>query len=107
MADKNKRVRAGHRASATRMARQIEEAVIVDPPDKARLAVLTLSLKEKIETLKNLDAEIADQIQEEPDMIDEIEQADEFKQSLYPALLKADKLLKTTPMTTLATPLHQ
>ena len=96
MADKKKRIRAGHRASATRMVRQIEEALTEDTPNKSRLAVLTLSLKEKKETLKTLDAEIADQIEDETAMIDDIEQADDFKQSLYPALLKADKLLQAT-----------
>ena len=96
MADRKKRIRAGHRASATRMVRQIEEALTEDTPNKSRLAVLTLSLKEKKETLKTLDAEIADQIEDETAMIDDIEQADDFKQSLYPALLKADKLLQAT-----------
>lgn len=39
-------------------------------------------------------------------MIDDIEQADDFKQSLYPALLKADKLLQATASAapTLTTP---
>ena len=78
------------------MVRQIEEALTEDTPNKSRLAVLTLSLKEKKETLKTLDAEIADQIEDETAMIDDIEQADDFKQSLYPALLKADKLLQAT-----------
>ena len=98
--DRKKRVRSGHRASATRTARQIEEALTQDPPDRARLTVLTHTLKEKLETLKNLDTEIADQIEDETAMIDEIEQADDFKQTLYPALLQANKLLQTTPEAT-------
>ena len=97
MTDAKKRVRTGHRASATRKARLIEEALTDDPPDKAKVAALTVTLKEKVETLKKLDAEIAELIEEEAAMIDEIEQADDFIQSLYPALLKAEKLLKAAP----------
>ena len=51
-----KKTRAGHKASATRNVRQIDEIVAAEEPNKVRLALLQLTLK--FETIKNLDAEI-------------------------------------------------
>ena len=47
---KKKRTREGHKASATKTMRQIDELLATDTPDKARLSLLRLSLKEKFET---------------------------------------------------------
>ena len=88
---KKKKTRAGHKASATRTERQIDEIVAAEEPDKARLALLQLTLKEKLETIKNLDAEIVDLIDDETVLTEEIEQADGYKETLFSALLKADK----------------
>ena len=99
-----KKTRAGHKASATRTVRQIDEVVAAEEPDKARLALLQMTLKE-LETIKNLDAEIVDLIDDETILTEEIEQADGYKETLFSALLKADKLLKdppTTPPTSVA-----
>ena len=89
-----KRTRAGHKASATRTVRQIEEIVTAKEPDKARLALLQLMLmlmlmlmlKEKLETIKNLDAEIVDLI-DETTLTEEIEQADGYKEMIFSACL--------------------
>ena len=51
-----KKTSAGHTASATRNVGQIDEIVAAEEPDKARLALLQLTLK--FETIKNQDAEI-------------------------------------------------
>ena len=76
-----KRTRAGHKASATRTVRQIEEIVAVKEPDKARLALLQLMLKEKLE---NLDAEIVNLIDDETALTEEIEQADDgYKETIF------------------------
>lgn len=55
---KRKRIRAGHKASATKTVRQIEEILTSDAPDKSRLCLLRLTLKEKLETIKKLDSEV-------------------------------------------------
>ena len=56
-----KRTRACHKASATRTVNQIEDIVAApEEPDKTRLALLQLTLKEKLDTIKNRDAEIVD-----------------------------------------------
>ena len=77
---KKKKTRAGHKASATRTVRQIDEIVAAEEPDKARLVLLQLTLKEKLETIKNLDAEIVDLIDDETVLTEEIEQADGYVQ---------------------------
>ena len=99
-----KRIRAGHRGSATRIVRQITEALVGDTPDRDRLSLLRITLKEKLETIKTLDAEIVDLIQDEGGLVDGIEQADTYKETLYEAILKVDRLLNATPPTLEAPP---
>ena len=94
-----KRTRAGHKASATRTVGQIKEIIATKEPDKARLALLQLTLK-KLETIiKNLDAEIVNLIDDETALTEEIEQADGYKETIFSAVIKADKLLKDPPTT--------
>ena len=50
-----KRIRAGHRGSATGMMSDSDGLLAADVVDEARLAQLKLSLEEKLETLKKLD----------------------------------------------------
>ena len=70
---KKKRTRAGHKASATQTVNQIEDIVAApEEPDKTRLALLQL---EKLDTIKNLDAEIVDLIDDETALTSDIEQA--------------------------------
>ena len=69
-----KRTRGGHKAYATRTVNQIEDIVAgPEEPNKTRLALLQLRLKEKLDTIKNLDAEIVDLIDDETDLTLEIE----------------------------------
>ena len=94
---KKKRIRAGHRGSATRIVRQITEALVGDTPDRDRLSLLRITLKEKLETIKTLDTEIVDLIEDEGGLADEIEQADTYKETLYETILKVDRVLNATP----------
>ena len=55
---RKKRVRAGHRASATRIQGQITTALGATPPNVERLSMLKLTLEAKQKTLKELDDEI-------------------------------------------------
>ena len=77
---KKKRTRAGHKASTTRIVRHIEAG---EEPNKARLALLQLTLKEKLETIKNLDAEIVDLVDDETALTEEIEQADSYEETIF------------------------
>ncbi len=95
---KKRRTRAGHKASATRTCGQIEGIVTADAPDLSRLALLRLTLREKLDTIKTLDAEIVDAIDDETELTREIERADAYREeTLFSALIKADKLLEATP----------
>ena len=55
------------------------------------LLQLKLSLGEKLDTLKQLDQEILDSIEDESDIVDEIEQADEFKEKIYAATIDIER----------------
>ena len=93
---KKKRIRAGHRASATRMLRQSDELLAVAPPDTVKLSQLKLSLEEKLGTLKQLDGEIVE-LTDEEHLIEEIEQADGFKEGIFAAMVRIEKQCAAPP----------
>ena len=104
---RKKRIRAGHKASATRMLNRIDELLKAEEVDKAQLAQLKMSLTEKLETVKLLDGEILE-LTEEVDLDDEILQADTYKNNIYQAMVKLDKAAKDAappPTETPPTPL--
>ena len=95
---KKKRIRAGHKASATKTIRHIEEGFTSDTPDKARVTA-AIDLKEKFETIKALDGDIIDLIEDDT-LADEIEQADAYKETIFASLVRIDELMEirsTTP----------
>ena len=94
-AKKKKRIRAGHRASTTRTLKQVEEALIEEYRDSAKLTRLRMTLNEKLATLRTLDAEIIELTEEETQLEQEIEQADTFKESIYDALVRIEELTLT------------
>jgi hypothetical protein len=96
---KKKRIRAGHKGSATKTVRQITDVLAGGAPDRDRLSLLRITLKEKVDTIKTLDAEIVELIEGETELADEIEQADTYKETLYECVLKVDRLLNATPPT--------
>ena len=63
------------------------------------IPLLQLTLKEKLETIKKLDAEIVDLIDNDTILTEKIEQVDSYKETLFSALLKVDKILKNPPAT--------
>ena len=89
---RSKRVRAGHRASTTKIIRRLEEVLAADPLDKDKLSQLKLTLGEKLEVLKRLDAEILTMV-EEGVVADEIEQSDAFKEDIYTAIVRIERTL--------------
>ena len=95
---KKRRTRAGHKALATKTMRQIDELIATDTPDRARLSLLRLSLKEKLETIKALDADVIDLIEEEDALAEEIEQADGYKETIFASLIKIDRLMESVPV---------
>lgn len=105
-ARRKKVIRRGHRGSATRMMRQIDELLADTTPQEQRLAQLKLSLEEKLQTLKLLDTEMLQLLKEE-ELDAEIQQADEYKDQIYAALVKLTPSAATavaTPVTTARPP---
>ena len=84
---KKKRIRAGHGASATRTTREVEDIFSSQAPDKERLALLGFTFNEKLETIKTLDSEVIELIENEETLAAEIEQAENYKESIFSALI--------------------
>ena len=91
---KKKRIRAGHKASATKTIRQVEDILACETPDKERLSLLRLTLNEKLETIKTLDSEVIELIDDDTILADEIEQANGYKESVFNALIRIDWITK-------------
>ena len=89
---RKRKLRAGHRASATRMLGQVEPSVIADPLDVSKINQLKRSLEDKLQTLSDLDEGILD-LTPEDSVKAEIIQADEVKERLYAALSRLDNCL--------------
>lgn len=92
---RKKRIRSGHRASATRILGQITTSLAGTPPDIDRLSMLKLTLEEKLDVLKGFDAEITE-LTPEDSLDDEIQQSDEYKERIYEALSRINRAMKTT-----------
>jgi len=92
---RKKRIRAEHKASATQTLTKVEEALVAaaertEEFDASKLSQLKLSLQEKLEVLRQLDAEILE-LTDKEGLVDEIEQADLFKEGIYIALVRIEK----------------
>ena len=70
---KKKRIRVGHRGSATKTMNKLEDALRVDLTDVPGLSLLNLILSEKLETIKGLDAEVIELIDDKMALVAEIE----------------------------------
>ena len=90
---KKKRVRGAHKASATKIMQQIAEIVRSERPVQTKLSCLRLALNEKFETIKALDVEVIDLIDDDG-VVDDIERADEFKETIFSSLLSIDRLIE-------------
>ena len=62
-----------------------------------RLSLLRLTLNEKLEIIKALDTEVIDLIDDEEALASEIEQADGYKEGVFQALIKIDRVTKAPP----------
>ena len=62
---KQKRIRAGHKASTTKMLSEVDVLLAVRTPEPTKLSGLKLRLEEKLETLKRLDTELLDLLEDE------------------------------------------
>ena len=94
---RKKRVCGGHRVSTTKAIGRAKELIAAESPDVIRLSQLKLTLGEKLEVLKTLDAEMLDLVQDE-DVAEEIDQEDEFKEKVHVILVKINRVLNAPPL---------
>ena len=93
-----KKVHAGHRSSATRLAGQFEALIVNPVTNTDELALLQTSLFSKLTVLAMLDTKIIEVTPEEQ-LEQEIGGADQCTERIWKMMLKISKALKT-----LATP---
>ena len=94
---RKKRVRAGHKASATRMMTSANDLITAEGgPDVAKLSRVGMSLKEKLKDIKTLDGEVLELVKDE-DLEAEITQADEFKEEIYAMLIRIEDAYAPAP----------
>ena len=92
---RQKKIRAGHRSSATRLMRQLEEAsAVTGGVALERLLQWKLSLNDKLQKLKSLDNEILALVNDNA-IDDEIEQADVFSERLQQSIIGVDQLISS------------
>jgi len=89
---KKKRVRGAHKSSATKIMHQVPKILNNDTPDQTKLACLKHALNEKLTTIKALDAEVIELIDDEA-VVEDIERADEFKETVFNSLILIDHLM--------------
>ena len=102
---KKKRVQGGHRRSLKKSLQQVE-TIIADKTDNSKLPVLKITLKEKLEKLSTLDQEIADLMDDDDTVAEDMEEADEYKQKIHAAINSIDGALvpPAIPAPTVVTP---
>ena len=99
---RTKKVRAGHRSSATRLMHQLDgEYEIDDGPTLNRLMQCKLSLNEKLDRLHTLDEEILALVEDEG-IADEIEQADQFKERIQQVVFRVEHEINVKKSSTVA-----
>ena len=96
---KKKRIRAGHRASATRISTQTKENLESTEFDPAKMKQHLQFLKDKLRVIGQLDAEIVDLLQTEEETTREIEQSDTFKEGIELAMISFESAVAETSRT--------
>ena len=101
---RNKKVRAGHRSSATRLLRQLEgEYEIDDGPTLDRLMQCKLSLNQKLDKIRELDEEILALVDDDG-IENEIEQADQFKERIQQATIRVEHKISAREQPSVVSP---
>ena len=96
---RKKRIRAGHKASVSKVIGQAKADLDSNDRDPLKLQQQRQKLKEKLEILRKLDSEILDLTADENEISAEIEQTDEFNGDLELTILTLDKALDANAAT--------
>ena len=89
---RHKKIRGGHRSSATRLMRQIEEANVTADIMLDKLLQWKVSINEKLTKIRTLDDEILAFIDSDA-IDDEIEQADVLSERLQLMICRVEQLI--------------
>ena len=90
---RRKNVHVGHRASATKMVRKVQEWLALDHPNQSQLTRIKDGLQEKMSILKHLDSEVVNLVKEE-EVAEKIEWADAYMEDIYDAMANLEQLLQ-------------
>ena len=93
---RKRKVRGGHRSSTKRTISVLYESIESTKDTESvvtKLEQCRITLKEKLETLRQLDEEILELV-EEGEVNDEIEQSDFFKERIHVAIIDSNKALE-------------
>ena len=94
---RKKKMRGGHRASAQRIIRLAYETIESTESNEticSKLEQYKVALQEKLDTVKQLDADILDLVNED-ELEEEIGLADEFKEKVRKAMYDSTKTIET------------
>ena len=94
---KKKRIRAGHKASATRIIAQVKEGLDSTERNVPKLEQQRQKLKTKYDDLRKLDSDILGTLEAEDDILKEIEQTDLFNDEIELTILLLDEALSKEP----------
>ena len=97
------RVRAGHRASTTKIIGRCQGLLAAESRDRTKLLQLRMSLQEKLDVLKQLDEEILGLVEEEK-IANEIEQSDDFREGIHLVVIELDGTLSPASVTAPVSP---
>ena len=95
---KKVKIRQGHRSYVSKIVGNVYKIVHeFEPTDEAKLRQFQITLQEKLDTLKTLDEEILDGIEEEGEILDEIEDAGKFRERIHGAMVEIEYVLCKAP----------
>ena len=94
---KKKRIRAGHKASATKIIAQVKEGLHSTERNVPKLEQQRQKLKTKYDDLRKLDSDILDTLEAEDDILKEIGQTDLFNDEIELTILLLDEALSKEP----------
>ena len=100
---KKKRIRAGHRASVTRIIAQVQQALESEELNSSKLKQQLQTLREKVDVLRKLDSDILSALETEEDITGDIEQADIVKETLESTIFDLEAALTTQEQNNLPT----
>ena len=92
---KRKWMRAGHKASASRIITQVTTTIESPQVNLAVLKRMAENLREKQATITKLDAEILEAITEEDEIKEEIKQADIYREKVELAIIDLESEICT------------